>query len=305
MYRYAIDSVGHMETTAWSPSRLGVVKGKRIVVTGATNGIGFATARALARAGAHVVLAVRNTQLGKERAAEIGGTTEVAWLDLSELSSVRGFADKLDGDIDVLINNAGTVPQSRTVTVDGFEAAIGTNFLGPFALTNLLLPRVREQVVLVGSNAHRTATIDPADLHLQQATWHISRAYARSKLAVMLWGLELDRRLRTGGSAVTAMLSDPGWAASNISNKPKLAVVHKIVQAAANTFANDIDAGAAPTLYCLTEPIPPGSYVSVDGLRALRGVPVLYGRSAIACDYNLAGRLWSAAEKETGTSYPL
>lgn len=275
------------------------------MVTGATNGIGFATARALAKAGAEVVLAVRNPELGARRAAEIGGTTEVAEVDLSDQSSVRAFAEKLDGDIDVLINNAGTVPQHRTETVDGFESAIGTNFLGPFALTNLLLPRVREQVILVGSNAHRSATIDPDDLHLRSAKWRIAGAYARSKLAVMLWGLELDRRLRTGDSSVSTMLSDPGWAASNISNKPRMGVVHKVVQAAANTFANDIDSGAAPTLYCLTEPIPPGSYVSVDGVRALRGVPVLHGRSVVACDYDLAGRLWIAAEKETSTSYPL
>ncbi|WP_110470961.1 SDR family NAD(P)-dependent oxidoreductase [Williamsia limnetica] len=294
-----------MKPSSWSPSRLSIVRGKRIVVTGSTNGIGFATARALATAGAHVVLAVRNTKLGAARAAEIGGTTEVAQVDLADLSSVRRFVDTLDGEVDILINNAGMVPQRRTSTVDGFETAIGTNFLGPFALTNLLLPRVRERVVLVGSNAHRHATIDPDDIHLRQVKWRLSGAYAQSKLAVMLWGLELDRRLRVGGSPVTAMLSDPGWAASNISNKPKLGVVHKVVQAAANTFANDIDAGAAPTLYCLTEPIPPGSFVSVDGLRALRGVPVLYGRSALACDYELAARLWAAAEKETGTSYPL
>lgn len=290
---------------SWSPSRLGIVQGKRIVVSGATNGIGFATARALASAGAEVVLAVRNPELGAQRAAEMGGKTDVREVDLSDQSSVRAFAENFDGDIDVLINNAGAVPQRRSETVDGFESAIGTNFLGPFALTNLLLPRVREQVILVGSNAHRAATIDPDDLHLRQAKWHIASAYGRSKLAVMLWGLELDRRLRTGGSTLTSMLTDPGWAASNISNKPRMGALHKVVQAAANRFANDIDAGAAPTLYCLTEPIPPGSYVSVDGVRALRGVPVLHGRSTVACDYELAGRLWAAAEKETGTSYPL
>jgi NAD(P)-dependent dehydrogenase (short-subunit alcohol dehydrogenase family) len=172
-------------------------------------------------------------------------------------------------------------------------------------LTNLLLPQIREQIVLVASDAHRSATIDPDDLHLRNARWSPPRAYARSKLAVMLWGLELDKRLRHSGSPVTAMLSQPGWVASNISNKPRLGPVHKVVQTAATLFANDIDAGAASTLYCLTEPIPPGSYVGMDGRWALKGAPVLSGRSVTACDYDLAGDLWRAAERVTGTSCSL
>jgi NAD(P)-dependent dehydrogenase (short-subunit alcohol dehydrogenase family) len=291
--------------TKWLPDRLKIVEGKRVVVTGASNGVGFATARALAGAGARVVLAVRNPELGAQRAAEIGGDTEVLRVDLADLSSVRDAAANLDGPIDVLINNAGMFPPRRTETVDGFETTIATNFLGPFALTNLLLPQVREQVVMVASDAHRPATIEPDDLHLRSVRWYPPRAYARSKLAVMLWGLELDRRLRHSGSPVTAMMTQPGWVASNISNKPRLGPVHKVVQATANLLANDLDAGAAPTLYCLTEPIPPGSYVGVDGLWALSGGPVLFGRSTTACDYDLAGELWKAAERETGTSYPL
>ena len=125
-------------TTQWSPSRLGNLSGKRIIVTGATNGVGLGTARLLAQAGAHVILAVRNTQLGAQRAAEIGGSTSVAKLDLADLSSVRAFPDQFDGDVDILINNAGAVVQHRTDTVDGFEMTMGTNFLGPFALTNLI-----------------------------------------------------------------------------------------------------------------------------------------------------------------------
>ena len=118
-------------TTEWSPSRLGNLTGKRIIVTGATNGVGLGTARLLARAGAHVILAVRNTELGAQRAAEIGGSTSIAKLDLADLSSVRAFPDQFDGDVDILINNAGGLTQHRTDTVDGFEMTIGTNFLGP------------------------------------------------------------------------------------------------------------------------------------------------------------------------------
>lgn len=288
-----------------SSKALSDLTGTRVVVTGATNGIGMATARALARAGAQVVLAVRDTDLGARRAREFGGECEVIRLDLADLASVRTFVEELDGPIDVLVNNAGMFPHQHRTTRDGFELGMGTNFLGPFALTNLLLPRIRRQIVSVGSEGHRRARIDPADLDLRRTRWSSPRAYTGSKLAVMLWGLELDRRLRDVGSPVTSMLTDPGWAASNISNKPGLGVLHRAAQGLAGVVGNDLDAGAAPTLHCLTEPIPPGSYVGVDGPWGLRGRPVLSGRSLTACDYELAGRLWTEAEARTGTRWPL
>jgi NAD(P)-dependent dehydrogenase (short-subunit alcohol dehydrogenase family) len=295
-------------TTNWTPDRLGDLSGQRIIVTGATNGVGLGTARALTRAGAHVILAVRNTTLGAQRAAEIGGSTSVVELDLADMSSVRAFPAKLDGDVDVLINNAGALSQHRRDTVDGFEMTIGTNLLGPFALTNLLFGRVRSKIVNVGSDAHRSAKLDLDDLHLRNARWNVMGAYARSKLAVMLWGLELDRRLRAAGSPVTTQLTHPGWVASNLSNVSEnrvLSLAHRGVQAVGKVLANDIEEGAAPTLYCLSEPIPPGSYVGVDGRFGLRGGPVLIGRSAVACDYEIAARIVDFAERETGTAIPV
>jgi len=292
-------------TSDWSPSRLGNLSGKRIIVTGATNGVGLATARALAGAGAHVILAVRNLELGAQRAAEFGGSTEVVKLDLADQSSVRAFPDLFEGDVDILINNAGLVAQSRSDTVDGFEVTLGTNFLGPFALTNLLFPRVRSQIINVGSDAHKSATIAFDDPHLRSRKWSTFPAYGRSKLAVMLWGLELDRRLRAAGSPITTQLTHPGWVASNLSNvsdKRVMSAIHAVVKSVANVFANDIDAGAAPTLYCITEPIPPGSYVGIDSRYGLKGGPTLSGRAAVACDYEDAKRLWEFAEKETGTA---
>ena len=143
-------------TSQWTPSRLGNLSGQRVVVTGATNGVGLGTARALTRAGAHVVLAVRNTDLGAQRADEIGGSTSVVKLDLADMSSVRTFSDRLDGDVDILINNAGALTQHRTETVDGFEMTLGTNLLGPFALTNLIYPHVRSKIINVGSDAHKS-----------------------------------------------------------------------------------------------------------------------------------------------------
>jgi NAD(P)-dependent dehydrogenase (short-subunit alcohol dehydrogenase family) len=294
-------------TLPWTPSRLGDLSGKRIVVTGATNGVGLGTTRALAKAGAHVILAVRNTELGEQRAAEIsgvGGSTTVLKLDLADLSSVHAFADQLDGHVDILINNAGALTDRRIDTVDGFEMTLGTNLLGPFALTNLLLPRVRSQIINVGSDAHRSATLRLDDLHLRNHKWTRLGAYAQSKLAVMLWGLELDRRLRAAGSPLVTQLTHPGWVASNLSHlsdSPLMSLAHKTVKVVADRLANDIDEGAAPTLYCISEPIPPGSYVGVSGRFGLRGGPVLIGRSVVACDYDAAARLVAFAETETGT----
>lgn len=277
-------------------------------MTGATSGVGLGTARALANAGAHVIMAVRNTELGAQRAAEIGGSTTVLKLDLADLSSVRAFPTLLDGDVDVLINNAGALTDHRTETADGFEMTIGTNFLGPFALTNLLFDRLRSQIINVGSDAHRGAQLRLEDMHLRHHKWTVMGAYARSKLAVMLWGLELDRKLRAADSPIVTQLTHPGWVSSNLSqasDKPLLALADRAVKAVAGVFGNDIDAGAAPTLYCISEPIPPGSYVGVDGRFGLRGGPVLIGRSAVACDYEAAARLFEFAEQETGTKLPV
>lgn len=294
-------------TLPWTPSRLGNLTGKRVIVTGATNGVGLGTSRALARAGAHVILAVRNTDLGEQRASEMsamGGSTSVLKLDLADLSSVRAFAGLIDEPVDILINNAGALTDRRTETVDGFEMTLGTNLLGPFALTNLLLPKVRAQIINVGSDAHRSATLHLDDLHLRRHKWTRLGAYAQSKLAVMLWGLELDRRLRAAASPLVTQLTHPGWVASNLSNlgdSRLMSLAHKGVKAVADRLANDIDEGAAPTLYCISEPIPPGSYVGVSGRFGLRGGPVLIGRTPLACDYDTAARLVAFAERETGT----
>ncbi|MCV7046052.1 SDR family NAD(P)-dependent oxidoreductase [Mycobacterium frederiksbergense] len=296
----------------WTTARLGDMTGKTVIVTGATNGVGLATAAALTRAGAHVVMAVRNTELGAQRAAEIGGRTSVLRLDLADLSSVRAFPGLLDDRgieaVDILVNNAGTLAEKRAETVDGFETTIGTNLLGPFALTNLLVDRVRAQIVTVGSQAHESATLHLDDLHLRTHKWTVMGAYAQSKLVVMLWGLELDRRLRAAKSPIVSHLTHPGWVDSNLpqlSDAPLMGVVQRGVKLVAGALANDPAAGAATTLYCITEPIPPGSYVGVEGRFGLRGGPVLIGRSALACDYATAARVFQFAEHETGTTLPV
>lgn len=292
-------------TAPWTPDRLGDLTGTRVIVTGASNGVGIGTARALARAGAHVILAVRNTALGEQRAGEMGGSTSVVELDLADMASVRSFPGRFDGDVDILVNNAGTLTQHRSETVDGVETTLGTNMIGPFALTNLLLPRVRSQIINVGSEVHRSATLLLDDMNLRHHRWTPMGSYARSKLAVMLWGLELDRRLRAARSPVVTQLTHPGWVASNLSHlsdTPLMSLAHRAVKTLADRLANDIDDGAAPTLYCISEPIPPGSYVGVSGRFGLRGGPVLIGRSPLACDYEAAARVVAFAEEASGTA---
>jgi NAD(P)-dependent dehydrogenase (short-subunit alcohol dehydrogenase family) len=292
-------------TSNWSPTRLGNLSGKRIIVTGATNGVGLGTARELTKAGAHVIMAVRNLELGAQRAAEMGGETSVVKLDLADQSSVRAFPGLFEGDVDILINNAGAIAPRRTETVDGFEITLATNFLGPFALTNLLFDRVRSQIINVGSDRHKhkSSVIAFDDPHLRAHRWSRYPAYGRSKLAVMLWGLELDRRLRAAGSPVISQLTHPGWVSSNLLKMSDTRVMSAWHwgQWVPKMFGNDLEAGAAPTLYCISEPIAPGSYVGIDSWSGLKGGPTLAGRVAKACDYEAARRLWEFAENETDT----
>ncbi len=290
------------------------LEGQVAIVTGAGKGVGQGIARVLAEAGAAVIGTARTesdivgTIAGIEETGGRGLAVVADAMSRSDSERVVAAAMESFGRIDILINNAGVVVQHRTDTVDGFEMTIGTNFLGPFALTNLLLSRVRSQIINVGSDAHKSAKLRIDDMHLRSHKWAAYPAYARSKLAVMLWGLELDRRLRAAGSRVTAQLTHPGWVSSNlsqVSDKPMMTGFHRVVTALANQLGNDIEAGAAPTLYCISEPIPPGSYVGVDGRLGLKGGPVLIGRSAVAADYEIAGKVFEFGEKETGTKFPV
>ena len=171
------------------------LSGQTVIITGANSGIGRAAAQALATAGARVVLAVRDQAKGEAAAANIPGTTEVRPLDLARLDSVRAFAADWQGDIDLLINNAGVMIPPLSRTVDGFELQFGTNHLGHFALTNLLLPQVTGRVVTVSSDAHRGGAIDFDDLNWERKRYRPWRAYGQSKLANLLFTSELQRRL--------------------------------------------------------------------------------------------------------------
>jgi NAD(P)-dependent dehydrogenase (short-subunit alcohol dehydrogenase family) len=286
-------------------SDLPALDGRTVVVTGANSGIGRVAARELARAGARVVLAVRDTAKGEQAAAAMPGTTEVRPLDLTDLASVRAFADAWDGDLDVLVNNAGVmaVPQGRTK--DGFELQIGTNHLGPFALTNLLLPHVTDRVVTVSSGAHRMGKIRLDDLNWEQGGYERWRAYGQSKLANLLFTLELQRRLAGAGSDVRALAAHPGYAATNLQSRTENLLQNTLMAIGNRVIAQSEDMGALPTLFAATQDLPGASYVGPDGFAEQRGHPALVARNARASDPETAKRLWELSEQLTGVVFPL
>jgi NAD(P)-dependent dehydrogenase (short-subunit alcohol dehydrogenase family) len=289
----------------WTADDLPDLGGRTFVVTGANSGIGLAAARELARAGARVVLAVRDTGKGEQATQTIAGATEVRRLDLADLTSVREFADAWDGDIDVLINNAGVMAIPENHTKDGFEMQIGTNHLGHFALTNLLLPDIRDRVVTISSPAHRMGGLDLDDLNWEKRRYQRWRAYGQSKLSNLLFTLELQRRLSEAGSDVRAVAAHPGYAATNLQSHTGNFVQNAVMAVGNKLLAQSDAMGALPTLYAATQDMPGGAYVGPDGFQEQRGHPKLVGRSGAASDEESARRLWELSEELTGVSFGL
>lgn len=279
--------------------------GKTVIVTGANSGIGRAAAHALAGAGAHVVLAVRDAGKGKAAAAAMPGETEVRKLDLASLESVRAFASAAVGEIDLLINNAGVMGTPLTRTADGFELQFGTNHLGHFALTNLLLPRITGRVVTVSSSLHRRGSIDFGDLNWERKPYRPMRAYEQSKLANLLFAGELQRRLTAAGSGVLSTAAHPGYAATNLPFHSQRRSVDVISKIGSRLIAQSEDGGALPTLYAAVADIPGDGFAGPGGFMESRGAPKLVGRSAAARDAEAAYRLWQVSEQLTGVRFPL
>jgi NAD(P)-dependent dehydrogenase (short-subunit alcohol dehydrogenase family) len=289
----------------WTAEDLPSLKGRTYVVTGANSGIGLTAARALAGAGGRVVLAVRDTEKGDRAAATIDGEHEVRRLDLADLGSVREFAAAWDGPLDVLINNAGVMAVPKARTKDGFEMQIGTNHLGHFALTNLLLPSIGDRVVTISSPAHRTGSIKLDDLNWERRRYISWLAYGQSKLANLLFTLELQRRLQEAGSDVLALAAHPGYAATNLQSHSGSRIERFVMVVGNKVIAQSDEMGALPTLYAATQDLGPGSYVGPDGILEQRGHPKLIGRSGAASDAEMAERLWDLSEELTGVSFPL
>jgi NAD(P)-dependent dehydrogenase (short-subunit alcohol dehydrogenase family) len=294
-----------MTSTRWTAADLPSQEGRVFIITGANSGIGLPTARALGKAGAHVVLAVRDVAKGETAAASVPGDREVRHLDLADLASVRAFAEAWQGDIDVLINNAGVMRTPERRTVDGFELQVGTNHLGHFALTNLLLPQLTDRVVTVSSNAHRGGSISLDDLNWQRRRYQRWGAYQQSKLANLLFTLELERRLTAANSPVRALAAHPGYAATNLQFRSERGLEDRVMGLSNRLFAQSDEAGAWPTLFAASQDLPGGGYVGPDGLAEQRGHPTLVGRSSAASDVEMAKRLWALSEELTGVQFPL
>jgi NAD(P)-dependent dehydrogenase (short-subunit alcohol dehydrogenase family) len=273
--------------------------GATAIVTGASDGIGLETARALAAAGARVVYAVRNPGKGRKAASAAPGQTEVRELDLASLDSVRRFAREWDGEIDLLINNAGVVlPPELTRTQDGFEVQFGVNYLGHFALTNLLLDHITGRVVSLSANAYRFGTINFDDLNWQRKKYNANRAYAQSKLAVLLFTEELQRRLAAAGSGVRAVAAHPGAAATDaITNSGGSEnLMYRIIN---RFFAQTPAEGALETLYAAVADIPGGTFVGPGGRMGISGPPKPAKLSKTVLDPELGRRLWDISAELT------
>jgi NAD(P)-dependent dehydrogenase (short-subunit alcohol dehydrogenase family) len=263
--------------------------GRTVVITGAGRGLGLITAAELARAGAHVVLGVRDTGKAREAVAGLPGIFDIRSLDVSNLSSVRAFGESWSGDLDILINNAGVMDVPAARTADDLDLQTTTNYTGPFLLTNLLLEHVTDRVVHVTSQLHRQGKIDLADLDWRTRKYNGMAAYEASKLAVVLFSLELQRRLTAAGSQVRSVLASPGIARTNLAAHSRSNVINRF------TFlTNAPERGALSVLYAATQDVAGNSYVGPDGVGGLRGDPAVRRQGKAGLDEAMAARLWDA-----------
>ncbi|MEV0946664.1 oxidoreductase [Rhodococcus sp. NPDC049939] len=288
--------------TRWAAGDIVDQQGRTFVVTGANSGLGAEATKALVSAGANVILACRNVKKGLAVAVPLGERAEVRRLDLADLASVREFAESIDS-IDVLVNNAGVMGVPMRRTVDGFEMQIGTNHLGHFALTAMLLGKVRDRVVTMASIMHKIGTIDLADLNWEQRRYRRWPAYGQSKLANLLFTYELHRRLAASGSKVKALASHPGYAATNLQSHTET-IQGRILSLANPIIAQPARMGALPMLYAATVPdAVGGSYLGPSSMFETRGYPKVVESNRKAHDETVARQLWSLSEQLTGVNY--
>lgn len=287
---------------SWTAADLPSFAGRTVIVTGANSGLGLVTARELARAGAQVILACRNTDKGAAAAADMTGDVEVRSLDLQDLASIREFASGVDS-VDVLINNAGIMAVPYAVTKDGFESQIGTNHLGHFALTNLLLPKITDRVVTVSSFMHLLGKISLKDLNWKARPYSAWLAYGQSKLANLQFTSELQRRLDGAGSTLKSHAAHPGYSATNLQGHTGNRMGTRIWDVGNNVFATSADFGARQTLYAASQQLPGNSFI---GPRfAMRGPSGQSPRSPLAGNKTTATALWRLSEQLTGIEFPL
>ena len=303
----------------WTAGDIPDQTGRTILITGANSGLGLRSAEALAAKGARVLLACRNATkaaaaLESVKAKATGAAPEVRTLDLQSLASIRecaaGVSEEL-GSLDVLMNNAGIMAVPKATTEDGFESQLGTNHLGHFALTGLLLPALlaaaEPRVVTVSSNAHNLGRMGFDDLFFERRRYSRWRAYGQSKLANLLFTSELQRLAVEHKTALTAVAAHPGYAATNLTSGPAIgaAVLRPVLGVADKVFGQPDHMGALPQLYAATmSDVMADDYWGPDGMRQQRGHPTRVGRTKHAQSTDDARRLWERSEELTGVSYP-
>jgi NAD(P)-dependent dehydrogenase (short-subunit alcohol dehydrogenase family) len=302
----------------WTAQDIPDQSGRVAVVTGGTSGLGLCSAVELARAGAHVVLTARDAGKGEAALAQVrraapDASAEVAELDLTRLSSVRDFADRVGERhprLDLLVNNAGVMATEQARTEDGFELQMGTNHLGHVALAARLLPLLLDvpgsRVVTVSSMGHRLGHVDLADLNWQRHRYHRWPAYFRSKLANLLFAFELERRLRRGGAATASLAAHPGFSRTHLGrgHGGLLSRLQAAGIVVSDRFGQSAEQGALPQLRAATDPsLGAGTYVGPGGPGELRGLPVVVRAKATAYDQALAGGLWDLSAELTGAHF--
>jgi NAD(P)-dependent dehydrogenase (short-subunit alcohol dehydrogenase family) len=299
----------------WTAADIPDQTGRVVVVTGANSGLGLIDSRELARAGAEVVMACRNAEKGEDAArrikAEVPGAEVAVWqFDLADLSSVRALADRIGTErdrVDLLINNAGVMAAPRRLTRDGFESQFGTNHLGHFALTGLLLAKLlaapEPRVVTESSGAHRFGRINFADLHGEHryVRW---LAYGQSKLANLMFAFELQRRATEAGTALSSLAAHPGYSATNLQFAAPPVYERAVMAVTNRVMAQSAEMGALPTLYAATVPdLAGGTFVGPDGFLEQRGYPHIVTAVGRAYDEQAWRRLWEVSEELTGVHY--
>jgi NAD(P)-dependent dehydrogenase (short-subunit alcohol dehydrogenase family) len=291
----------------WTAAEIPDQSGRRVIVTGANSGIGLIAARELARAGASVVMAVRNVSKGEEALRAVPGDAQIRELDLADLDSVRAFAAGVSEPVDLLINNAGVMAPPRRLTKDGFESQFGTNHLGHFALTGLLLARLLAapdpRVVTVSSGAHRIGKINFDDLQGERRYFSWG-AYGQSKLANLMFCFELQRRAAEAGTELRSMAAHPGYARTNLQFAAPPIYERALMTVTNLLLAQSAEMGALPTLYAATvEDLPGGSFIGPDGFMEQRGHPHIVTAAGKAYDEDAWRRLWEVSEQLTGVRY--
>jgi NAD(P)-dependent dehydrogenase (short-subunit alcohol dehydrogenase family) len=297
-----------MTENRWTTNDIGNLSGKSAIVTGANSGIGVETAKALAAKGASVALPVRCIEKGKQACAEIkkefpDASVEVMELDLSSLASIKNFVDAYSQKherVDILVNNAGVMVPPYSKTEDGFELQFGTNHLGHFALTGLLLPLLLKsekcRIVNVSSIAHRSGNINFDDLNWEEREYNAMQAYGDSKIANLYFTSELAKLAKDTG--ITVASSHPGWTRTNLQKN------HMIFRMLNPIFSQKPPMGALPTLRAATsDSVANEDFYGPSGLAEVKGYPIKVHSIPLAKDAQIAEKLWGVSEKLTGVKY--